>query len=267
MPSPLLRSVGAEWRAKVVDTSPWKATVEERPGGEAQGFWVQCGELRGYLKPSKADAQIDMHPRAAHEKIAADLAFDLGLPVSPAVLVDGIECGGIVKAAVVSLVLYREVHKWGHVTTTTASAAIARHILRVNRAAWSGILAFDTWLANSDRHNDTNLVIGINHESPLAEPIFCDYANSMLHSQWTQGSHGTVALPHLLPAMLELFDRDAAFAVADKIKTFATETISTIVNRIPEDYLLAKHKPILIDALAQRGKVVPDVIASSTKRG
>ena len=89
MPSPLLKTIGAEWRATALDSAPWIATPGERPGGEAQGFWVTRDSLRGYLKPSKADANVIAHPRAAHEKIAADLAFDLALPVPPAILVDG----------------------------------------------------------------------------------------------------------------------------------------------------------------------------------
>ena len=268
MPPRLLATVGVEWRSKALDTAPWKATTEERPGGEAQGFFVARDGLRGYLKPSKADAaDIAAVPRAAHEKIAADLAFDLGLPIPPAILVDGKACGGLVQAAVVSLVLYPEIHKWDQAAATPASLAMARHILRSTRAAWSGIVALDTWLGNTDRNNATNLLIGIdpNTEPPLAEAVFCDYAYSMLYSKWTKGGCQGVALPGILPVLMDLLDRDAALVTAEKIKSFSVEIIAGIVNRIPETHLQSKDREVVIECLAERGKTVPDVIAASTK--
>ena len=270
MPPKLLTTVGAEWRAKGVDSAPWGATAEERPCGESQGFWVEHGGLRGLLKPSKPDAaDIRALPRAAHEKIAADLAFDLGLPVPPAVLVDGKACGGLVQAAVVSLVLYPEVHRWDHVTATPASLAIGSHILRSTRAAWSGIVAFDAWLGNTDRHNATNLLIGIDTstESPSAEAVFCDYANSMLYSQWKKGSCPAVAVPDVVLVLSALRDRDAALATAEKIRAYSAEKIAEIVNRIPETHLAPEGREVIIECLAERGKAVPDVVAASTKRG
>jgi hypothetical protein len=36
------------------------------------------GTVNGYAKPSKIDTSARLNPRAAHEKIAADLAFELG---------------------------------------------------------------------------------------------------------------------------------------------------------------------------------------------
>jgi hypothetical protein len=162
MPSPLIPTVGAEWRSKAIDEMPWTATHEQRPGGESQGFWVKRAGLRGYLNPSKANARdIAVHPRAAHEKIAADLAIDLGLPVPPAILVDGTASGGLVQAAVVSLVLYPEMYKWSQVIATPSALAVASHVLRATRAIWSGIVALDAWLANSDRNNENNVLIGI----------------------------------------------------------------------------------------------------------
>ncbi len=264
MPSKLLPTIGAEWRTKVLHDLPWKPTAEERPGGEAEGFFVACGELRGYLKPSKADAQIATHPRAAHEKIAADLAFDLGLPVPPAILVDGIRCQGLVRAAVVTLVLFPEVQKWEHAVATQQSSAIAHAVLRSTRAMWSGIVAFDTWLANSDRANATNLLIGTDpHNSPqLSEPIFCDYANSMIHSQWTLSGHQDVAVPSQLSAVQDSVDRKVALSVADKIRVITEQQINEIVQRIPEEYLKDNQKAIIVEGLCVRRGKVPDAIAA-----
>lgn len=265
MPSTLISTVGREWRATVVHTELWKATTEERPGGESEGFFVSWCDLRAYLKPSKPQASVAELPRTAHEKIAADLAFDLALPVPPAVLVDGTSCGGKVRAAVVSLVLYPEVQKWSHATATTAASAIAHHIMRSTRTMWSGMLAFDTWIANADRDNQTNLLIGTatNLALPVSEPVFCDFSYSMLFSGWGQGGQHTVTLVPCLPVLKDLFDRDAALETAEKIRDFPIETIVNVVNRIPEEYLQAAQKPIIIDGLSERRKAIPGVIAAT----
>jgi hypothetical protein len=262
MPSPLVMTVGAEWRRTAVDPESWKATAGERPGGEAEGFFVERGELRGYLKPSKADANVAGHPRAAHEKIAADLAFDLGLPVPPAVLVDGVACGGRTREAVVSLVLYPEIQKWAQATATTASTAVAHGVLRSTVTIWSGIIAFDAWLANSDRNNDTNLLIGtdIHSEQRVSEPIFCDFANCMIHSNWTGEGGRDVALPPMLPVMSDFYDRGSALATAERIAGFRVETIQEIVHRIPDPYLQPTHKAAIVTCLSERRSKVPSVI-------
>lgn len=260
MPSPLIETVGKEWRNKVFDATAWRATKEERPGGEAEGFWVTNGELRGYLKPSKSNPPMNVHPRAAHEKIAADLAFDLRLQVSPAVLVDGRACGGGVEAAAVSLVVYREVHKWSHATSTPAAQATAMHILRSRRQAVSAMMAFDTWLANSDRNNGGNMLIG--SDGSLSEPIFCDFSNTMIHSQWASGTFRSVTVPQVLLAMRDVFDRDAALEVCERIKAYPVDSIFEVVSRVPETHLLPEHRTIICDALVQRRAMVSDAISA-----
>jgi hypothetical protein len=267
MASSLAQTVGPEWRgAALLPAESWSATAEERPGGEAQGFFVECKAkgLRGYLKPTRIDPPFTVHPRAAHEKIASDLAFDLGLPVPPAILVDGRQCGTVVAAAVISLVMYPEVHKWSHAVATQAAAAIAHHTLRSTAKTWSGIIAFDIWLGNSDRNNDANLLIGTDPRAapPISEPVFCDYANSMLHAQWTQASHQVGAPPGFLPVLLQLVDRTSALEMAERIKDFSPTTINEIVNRIPESYLLPNHKAIIVQALTDRRAAISASVAS-----
>ena len=69
-----VEAFASEWRAEVVDARVW-TEVDPDPDfdghGEAQGFFVNCGSLDGYAKQSGTVF------RAAHEKIASDLAYDL----------------------------------------------------------------------------------------------------------------------------------------------------------------------------------------------
>lgn len=258
------RITATEWRHKVVHDGDWTATAEERPGGEAQGFFVSSGETRGYLKPTRNAPPVSKHPRAAHEKIAADLAFDLQLPVPAAVLVDGTKCGSPVSEAVVSLVMYPEVHKWKHAVSNQASKAVAHEVLRSTRAYWSGMFAFDTWLDNKDRKNAGNLLIGTDPrpDPAISAPIFCDFANSLLFAKWREGAYSEVKLPAVLPVLLDFVDPRIAREVAERIKGFSDSDIAAVVNRIPENYLGASQKSIIIGGLSARKKSVVTALAA-----
>jgi HipA-like protein len=255
--------LAGNWRSELFSDLSWRPTAEERPGGESQGFFVTDSRLRAYLKPSKGEPAISQHPRAAHEKIAADLAFDLNLPVPPALLVDGTKCGGADRAAVVSLVMFPEVHKWSHATATPAAAAIAHHLLRSTNRTWSGMIAFDTWIANSDRNNPSNVLVGtdIDASPNSSRIIFCDFAHSMVHSQWADGSWQRVTGASFLDVLLQCYDRASAIDVAERIKVFPDEEIRNIVDRIPTDYLSPENKALIIKALCHRKEMVPSVVA------
>jgi len=246
-----------KWREMAVDDSVWRPTEGERPGGEAAGFWVEKDGIRGYLKPSKIDGNHANHPRAAHEKIAADLAFDLGLPVSPAVLVDGKKCSGLVSEAVVSLVMFPEVHKWSHIMSVQASKVRAIELIRDTAKNWSGIVAFDAWLANTDRANDGNVLVGIDSESPNGQIVFCDFANCMIHSGWRSGQTSPLSRSPMLKEFMDLVDLSAVREMAQKIRDFPADTIDTIVNRMPVSHLQEGHKGIIASALKDRQKRIP----------
>jgi len=85
--SPDVEALAADWRGRCETSGDeWKPTsVVGAVHGEAAGYFVTSGTVNGYAKPSKLDTSPKPWPRAAHEKIAANLAFELGLPL-PTVL-------------------------------------------------------------------------------------------------------------------------------------------------------------------------------------
>ncbi len=93
----------AEWK-----TSPNKAGYVE---GMSKGFMVSCCELdrRAYLKPIEPMGDV-----AAREKIASDLAFELGVAVPPVVLARRSDLevllGGKEECVMLSLVMYQTQH-------------------------------------------------------------------------------------------------------------------------------------------------------------
>jgi hypothetical protein len=83
-----VESLAAAWRARCeTEGDEWRETSKAGDaGGEASGYFVTSGTVNGYAKPSKVDRSAQPYPRAAHEKIAADLAFELRLPLPPVLL-------------------------------------------------------------------------------------------------------------------------------------------------------------------------------------
>src|SRR5207244_7574605 len=99
------------WRDQSLSPDSWKETGKAGEAeGEGAGYYVTCGPVNAFAKPSTLDPAVC---RAAHEKIASDLAFDLGLPVPPAVL---LRCPkppvGNQPNVVLSLIPFLAVHKW-----------------------------------------------------------------------------------------------------------------------------------------------------------
>jgi hypothetical protein len=99
------------WRQATTTDLPW--TLRGKPGevgGMTAGYFVHHETITGFAKPSHDTAPV---PMAAQEKIAADLAFDLGLPVPPVVLWDrGARNDGLFQFCAVSLVPFEPANKW-----------------------------------------------------------------------------------------------------------------------------------------------------------
>jgi hypothetical protein len=261
MPAFWTDPVAKEWRNKVTTTDKsWEPTDEERPKGEAQGFFVRSGTLRAFLKPSRCDPPYTKCPRAAHEKIASDLAHDLSLPIPPVLLIDGKACGGNESAAALSLVMFPEFHKWSSVMDHPRASPIAHSVLRSSSTDWSGILAFDTWVTNTDRSNENNLLLGtsadVNQDS--TRPFFCDYAFSMIQATWPEGSWKTIAAPPFLPVLTQFVDTTALSNAIERIATLTDANIQTIVARIPSTHLSDEHKALIIEGLCFRKTKLKD---------
>lgn len=153
--------IACAWRGEVVSTLPWRPADEqpEVESGDLKGFAVVAEGFpgRGFLKPGVRLPDADRKCHAAREKIAADLAFDLSLPVPPAILWrrPG-QPTHVETQVVVSQFVYPEDVKWfmveyGNVRPVVLSSDEAAEILR--RA--SGMLAFDTWV---DQHEHAPLL-------------------------------------------------------------------------------------------------------------
>jgi hypothetical protein len=121
-----VESLAAAWRERCeTQGDDWRETSKAGDaGGEASGYFVTSGTVNSYAKPSKIDTSPMPNPRAAHEKIAADLAFELGLPLPPVLLYrwPGAPPQGDQRFIAISLRPFLNVHKWQQVEAVPAIA-------------------------------------------------------------------------------------------------------------------------------------------------
>ena len=275
------------WRCDLVTDQAWKVVGNPgSEGGESKGFFVRSGELRGFAKPS--DLRADKF-RAGHEKIAADLAFELGLPIPPVLLwCRPVEDKNKEEPYVaISMVPFLPVHKWAIVEQKPEAA---QRIGGELSAAASAMVAFDTWLGNQDRNNSGNLLAGEEaiqpitggdkeqsgkHEASTEEggeqtemdeegtkaqdaapnltvvrAAYIDLSYSMSY-QWAGDKYQNITPAPRYPTQSKLM-RDELEKMIAAIEILPSKTIEDVVKRIPEEYLEKERHKVVLEGLTYR---------------
>lgn len=269
------RPKAADWRAHAY--RPWKwrrchqqagASSDYRPG-EAGGFFVECDEFpdrRAYLKPVKRDR---LQYRAAREKIAADLAYDIDLCVPPVLLATRQDAPDNEERNVcVSLVLYPRQWSWKQLRpvlfdpdSQQAIAPIAEKALP-SQAAYA--LAFDTWVGQYD-HKDHphNIVFGYDPKNPETENsfIFLDFSFSMgLDGRWDNGNYKEVKIAGFPELMLKNLSTNDLSSAVSKIEGLADARINDTVTRVPETHISEEDADLISNALCYRKHGLRDAL-------
>ncbi|HZZ94281.1 MAG TPA: hypothetical protein VFE23_17100 [Usitatibacter sp.] len=248
--SAAFEAIAENWRGAVVSADSWvpksAAGVE---GGQASGYFVSSGTLNGFAKPSTLDA--DNIPRAAHEKISADLGYDLGLPMCPVILHQWTAPpAGNQPNVAISLVPFSSVFKWGVVAGIADVAAK----LQAEIAPWaSRMVAFDTWLSNADRVNDGNLLVSKATHQDRGSALSCayiDYSYTMLHS-WRAG-HGNMGCVGPYPCGVSAVDVSVLTDTISKIEQVSDGAINDVVTRLPANFLSTSDGQLIVDGLIYR---------------
>lgn len=252
--SPTAEATAARWREICIHDGEWE--VQSGVGakqGEAKGFIVQFGSDIGYAKPGRDQPPVSEHPRAAHEKIAADLAFELGLPVPPAVLWDrGAMPNGTERYCAISLLCFEPVYQWAEVSSL-GQEKVNAYLPELSRLA-SAIAPFDTWLQNSDRNNPGNLICssGKDNGSFELKAAYIDYAHTML-MHWKIGHPPTAIMPvGLYPPQCEA-NLEAIYESVKKIEELPEAIIECVVKRIPLGFVASdEQRTLLLSRLLER---------------
>jgi hypothetical protein len=183
--------------------------------------------VTGVQKPGH-DHPDNVHT-AATEKIVADLAYLLKLPVPPVTLWDRGTAAGAPRHVAVSAWAYTGALQWGQVESHLTPAQ------RQQLLPWaSAMVPFETWIAAQDRQNPANMLVadGSGGETLGA---WIDYAFSLDYS-W-KGNHMPDCHAAPIYPVVGAPIREAMIEIADRIAAVHNGDIEGIVNRIPPDYL------------------------------
>lgn len=257
-----VEAIARHWREHAVSPDDWRATTGKtgEAEGEAQGYFVTSGPLNAYAKPSAIDPGPNAPPRAAHEKIASDLAFDLGLPLPPAILHSwkGKPAAGNQPFVVLSLIPFLAAHKW---RVVRAIPDVELQLRQQLIGAASAIVPFDTWLDNRDRPNDGNLLVSQADANPPGSLVaaYIDYAYCMTHG-WRQGDYKVMTPVAIYPIDASAADKTIMDDVIKRIEELPDENIRKVVNRIPSDFLSESDRTHVVDGLLYRRQLLRNVL-------
>ncbi len=245
-----------QWREEVCSTDEWRQdTTATLAPGEAGGFRVRCDTcpFGAYLKPTKvSDANT---PRSANEKIVADLASDLDFDVPPVLLYRRNNCPpGEETHCCVSLIVYPEQHEWGLIWNLAAMEAAIRDIVRTSLARYSGNVAMDLWIGQTDRNNNRNAIFGIDPQNKAGGGfVFLDHSYTLNYgNRWAGVGWETVEMIPLPEAFRDNLDKDVILAACDRIANVPDDAVSAVVQRIPDTFMDAGHRNIVVTGLNGR---------------
>lgn len=237
---------GVEWQTVSPPDLDW--TIQGNPGdleGVSAGYRVRCGEREAFAKPSK-HLGISV---AAHEKIAADLAFDLKLPVPPVVLWDRADRPDrLYRYCSVSLVPFDPADKWRLIDRVPS---VRDRVAPKLGSAASAMIAFDTWIGNTDRMNEGNLIVSEGVPEFGLRYAYIDHANAMSHA-WGDGpapETGPVVGPYPQQAPVDAMILSKTVA---KIEALSDCHIRTAVDRIPAEFINYQRKQCIREGLCRR---------------
>lgn len=253
-------TMATEWREVVSVTEPWRRASNQAGArgapveGEAGGFFVICDRWptrRAYLKPVVRSAAFK---RAAREKIASDLAYDLGVDVPPVLLATRDDAASNEERFVaVSLVLYPVQLSWEQVRS------VATHFLEKSLDAREQVArawVFDTWLDQRDHHDGSphNIILGGSVENDL-KFVFLDYAFSLGHLDHWNGHKFERCERAQFPALLrQIAPAEVIMEQVKRIEALTSGQIKEVVWRIPVSHLPDSQKEMMCQGLIDRQK-------------
>jgi hypothetical protein len=238
------------WFATVETTDEWtdKGAVGE---GESGSIRVARDDgLLGYAKPGQPRA--DGVPRAAHEKIAFDLAHLLEFPVPPVVLWDRGEGHLDNRYLSISAHAFPQCAKWDFAMNL---GILTAELLQSASRTVSAMRAFHTWISDTDRKSDHTYVdLASTHELGMA---FIDHAFSLSYV-WKRDDHaagpclGYMPTPEIVGVVGE---------AADRIAELPVDRITDIVNRVPAPYLQDDARKHILSNLLSRKQQLRAILA------
>lgn len=176
----------------------------------------------GHGKPTNAHT-------AATEKIVADLAAVIGLPIPPVTLWDRGPASGNPQYVAVSAWAFEQALTWQQ----GEKSLNAQHRDQLMRPA-SAMVVFEAWIGAQDRQNAGNVLITLDATGE-ALGAWIDYTFALDHV-WKGNNNAACALGPLYPP-LGAANVPVMKEVTEEIEAIDNRTIEGIINRVPSSYL------------------------------
>ena len=266
-----LSVLGRQWRQDVLSPWRWHRAPNQAGAvsGVSDGFVVYCAEAlatRAYMKPARKVTDVCMLT-AAREKIASDLAHDLGVRVPPAILTvrpDVDPASDDEPNTVVTAVMTPEQQSWGFADPTKGylQPKDDRSVRAAVPQASARALVFDTWIDQLD-HGDQrpddrhNIIVGRPAGGDQKVLIFLDYSFSLgIKGDWRNLGYQTVAEVPFPSYMLKHLDRDELSCMMTEVEAYPDTAIDAIVQRIPDSHLPPSERDLIAEGLCARRSLI-----------
>jgi hypothetical protein len=272
-------TIAAEWRAVAAIDCTWRPTenqagtvgyLVEGEGGGRYVTWERYPHRRAYLKPTRRDPD-PARARAAREKIASDLAHDLGVPVPPVVLSE-VRNGSEERFVALSLVMFPLQWAWSQTKRFINVASDAGNLIR--RTAYTAAaqgLVLDTWLAQPDHteNHEHNIIFGyVPGDATCNQLLFLDYAFSLGFGRaWENELYRDCSIAPFPRALCENLDQRTLEATVAQVEAFPEQTVREVVTRIPATHLAIDQRAVIIDGLVARRSLVRSALAAYLSGG
>jgi hypothetical protein len=186
---------------------------------------------------------------AATEKIVADLAHVIGLPVPPVTLWDRGDGAADPRYVAVSAWAFVSPLTWAQAAPALSSQQKASLIETA-----SAMIPFEMWIGADDRQNDTNLLIDGDMQGDTTRGAWIDYAFALDHT-WKGNLVPVGGVPVMFPPV-GAREPEPSSTIAKRITDVEDAAISRIVNRVPRHYLPdASAANIVRNLLERRAQV------------
>lgn len=236
-----------DWFAAVETNEAW---TDQGPVGEGESRSIRVANAAGLIGIAKPGPAVAANTvcRAAHEKLAFDLAHILELPVPPVILWGENMPATYVRGRSISAWAFQQAMKWHEADAKNLLSAASKDSVRAQASA---MRVFHTWISDTDRKSDHTQVDLSSPDGQLGI-AFIDHAYSQSFV-WKAPNHAVGACAAYMPVP-EL--RDIMVATADRIAAVPDAEVTRLVHRIPVSYLPDPQRGhILSNLLARKGNL------------
>lgn len=220
------QAVDAAWSTSACSADVWNQTGTAWQTNNAPKQVANGSGMLGVQKPGRDNP--DNPYTAATEKIVADLAHLLGLPIPPACLFDSGE-GSTPRYVAISAWAYAAPLTWGQADALLTP--VQKDSLRTEASA---MIPFESWIAAEDRSNAGNVLVNVEANSDV-HGAWIDYAFSLDHV-WKGNQGAPCNVGGMYPPVGAPIN-EFVTEVAQRIVALTDDSIQRVVNRIPSEYL------------------------------